>query len=755
MKNTILIQNQTEMANYGHADARPVLTRLGRNFTLLTAETIGTLDDIAASGQADCIFVGSNALHDPIIRNYLESEEGKGSIAELIRSNAGFVLMMQYKAAYDGYELPLPPALGSVKAIPRPDQETSVTSKLVLAHDRASIPLLAYPNRISPESLESAGRAHASLAGVYWHYWELDDLSLWDTHLACRVTSPDRPLIAAAKEHTGTRVILSALPVDWQGNDQLVDNLITYALEGRHSTAFLRSTGAVDITAQYLSAKLSSRGTSHRVYGPSEQDRADAARHTDEGIHNTLYITDGDDLGAYFSSQAAARLQKKLDSGSLRLVAMHRDGDAYRVKVSGQHSAARDAYDLLVPAVAKTLLAGFLDGSFRGTVSGLQELEHLPHGLDISLFPLGVVLAECQRRDRNGSYDEVIGATAALLWLRGKALGPRDESTKSTLKWLRERLVRTDPRECLHSLGVLHELGLISQVEQELADDTLGGLDLSAATEIELIAFLEAATRFNSLEIVDKIVAELTSRQRAGRGPIWIDIPTTAGLVKALIRVRHLDSSSTRKRRARERTLFDLVIPSMMAIEEGYHRSTLRMSAGAFPWDGKASTALRCLSAWYLFEQWLAAPVEEAAEAIARSSRRGALQTLAEGSVRSLRQIFERHDEARATLARQASDLASAAEAEQRAADLQRNLQTVLHRSRFILIFALVISYLCVDHVVRTRFLSEVLQFGDSLVKHWGVHVAAATFLVAVFAVPWDKVGSAIDRMQLAKLIKR
>lgn len=744
MKQLVLIQNQTEMANYGHADCRPALARLGHAHVLLTADTISSLDDITAAGKADAILIGSNSLHDPVIRSYLDSDEGRRGVERAIAAGAGLALMMQYKAAYDDYVLPLPSPFSTTRAVPRPATETAGKARLKLVSDVTSPPIMGYPNELLVPNLEAIGRSHPSLAGVYWHYWEADP-SLWDMHLACTESDPARALVLSAREHLGQRIVLSAIPADWQEQSLLFENLVTYVLDGRHSTAFIGADQRHDVISRYLSAKLNSRGTAHRVYGSSKAERAMAAKNAVRGIHDTIFLPE-QDAWAHFEEVDRLALNERVTRGTLRLVTIERTPSTYRVNISGQRSAARDAYELVVPSIGRALTDGFLDGSFRGTISGLEQLERLPHGLAPSLFPLRAVLEECQRRDRHGSYDEVIGASAALLWVRGRGLGVDHSDTRATLSWLRGKFETTDPRERLHTLGVLSDLGILLPEDVQLAQTTLDSLDLSRATELELIAFLEAATRFERAEVVQNVVKQLLERGKAGAGPVWVDIATTAGLVKALVVARSAYFAGSEDPDGAERELLELVIPAMIAVEEAYYRSLFRMAHGAiFPWDGKASTTLRCLSAWHEFEAWLAAPLEEAVEAIVQSSRRAGLSTLAEAALNSLQGLIGRQAELQDTIATQAEAIGRAQLVEAQANTLRTELRRVLARARVFAFLLTVGLYVAIDHLVRSRLLGEQLELGDSLVRHVTTHSAVAGLVIGVFAVPWDRVFSFVD----------
>ncbi len=745
MKRIALIQNQTEMTNYGHADGRRYLEQLGQDYILFTADSIHALASALISGEIACVLIGTNALHDQVIREYLLSSQAATALSTFLGSGRGLIVMMQYKAAYENYPFSfLPAALGRISAILRPNEETAVSSNLTPLNEVLAPPLLFYPNKVDVTQIQLESRKHSSLTGVYWHYWGIEQPAFWDAHITSNEVEENRNLVISSRDHTGVRVVMSALPLDWHGHMPLFSNVVTYAMDGRHDTAFLLGEDQPDLTVGYLAEKLEGVRQPHRVYGPSAEEQAEALKNVIHGVHNTLFLASGVDAHDLFAGRESGEVQARITAGNLRVISFDVASRGTSVRVLGQRSIARDAYELLVPAVGHQLTRGFLDGSFRGTVAGLEELESLPHGLDATLFPFDRVLEECDRHDRAGSYDEVIGATIALLWLRGKALGIGDPKTQRSLTWLRSRYAATEPRERLQALGVFDSLGVIKPTEVKVANATLSVLDASLATEIELLGHLEAAIRFEREDVARSIICELAKRQRDGHGPIWIDIPTTANLIKLLVVASNRFEALSCGAEPIEAQLRTLVIPAMVAVEGAYHRSLEGEASDALlvPWDGKISTALRCVSAWHLFDQYLGAPVEEAAEAVIRSARRASISSLAEGAIQSLRDVVAAHSHASHKLQEQSELVKAAAKSVEVEESLRK--QTVKLAQRLLLswLATAILLYLIADHVIRTQWLGENLTPGESLVTHWFFHtVVVGGSLLAVLGtvsnIPW------------------
>ena len=744
------------MAHYRHADCRKALDKLELDHRLLTSDSIHSLASVVSAYDPDCILIGTNALHDAIVREHLASDLAKSTIDSHLASGRGMVVMMQYKAAYDDYTFGfIPESLGAVKALPRPDEETAATSLLSSCSGRTAPPLTRYPHLVSLHELEQASRDHGSLTGVYWHHWRLDQSDAWECHISCKIDPRSaRNILVTSGEHTGARIVLSALPLDWHDHQNLFHNVLSYAVDGRHDTAFLTRARRSDLIGKYLEEKLVSIGATHRVYENNPSDVKDAIKHLLDGIHNTLFVHDERIIDEFFDPEDISRLDHLVTKGRLRIVSIESDARGSSVKVSGQRSVARDAYELIVPAIGQALLRGYIDGSFRGTVASLRELEALPYGLDSGLFSLKPALAESDRRDRAGSYDEVIGATSALLWLRGKTLGAQHPRTVETAAWVRQRVARADPRERLHSLGVFSVLGIIDATELDTANATLSGLDIEQATEIELASYLDATLTFGRQDVAVAIVTELSKRQDDDANPLWIDIPTTAGLITLLIRASQAFPALRGETNPLAMNLLKVVVPAMVAVESAYYhsrRSASLSGAAGIPWDGKLTTAIRCVAAWLHFDEFLAAPAQEAAEAVVRSSRRAATTSLAEGAVLALQRVVQGYNEANEKLVSQTNIMEDAAAASLRASNLERRTVNLARLALTAWTILVAVIYVIGDHLVRTLMLKEDLIFGQSLIDHFPTHVAfvivgGIAFLSSMFAIPWVTIGKFAEK---------
>lgn len=745
MAHIALVQNQSEMANYSHADCRSMLRSFGHSHELFTASNIGQLTHGVTAGDYDCLIVASNALHDNVIRDFFSSKTGVGIVETLLSQTCGILILMQYKAAYDDYSFEfLPDPLKKLKAIARPASETAQVSELVSTNQVYAPPLLGYPSEVKVSKLQSVGKNHKTLKGVYWHYWGGEIEPFWDVLLSCASDKEkSRPLILSAKENFGKRIVVSALPIDWHAHVELFKNVISYVSEGRHLTAVVKSSNISSPAFDYFVATLRARKEGFRIYSTDPKQLDTLLENVGRGTHRTLV------LGPTVAEAAAidendVRLKQKMNDGALKIIAFGDSIKGQDLIVSGRQNPATDIYRLLVPEVARDLQSGYLDGSFWSTVTGLKALERLPAGLDDQIFPLEQVRELVLKHDRNGSYDEVFGATVALLWLAKKTAGASGINIDNTLHWLRERMPDMDEEEKIRALTVFSNVGVISSGEVAELERLVSQFRVQMSSEFQLLTLLEAAVEISSENEIVRFVGELSDRQEAGANEngLWVDIPTTAGLVSELVRAHEIVSAGKEGNPATVDAIRDIVIPAMISLEDAFQRSIVAVSGSEsqlYPWDGKAATCLRCLAAWYHFDRFLDAPVTVAADSVHQSASLGRLSVVAENCLETLEFLVAE----KSRLVEELEAAKDAFEERDRAKDQARRARRkagwAVFFSRFFLLAALLQGYIIVDHVIRTKLLGETLAFLDSLSVHTAAHITVITIITALLAVPWSR----------------
>ena len=74
-------------------------------------------------------------------------------------------------------------------------------------------------------------KKHSTIAGLYFDYLDIDDSNaFYDTIV--EDISKNRPLLCLSKKNTAEKVVISTLPIDWQGQTNLFINIVRFCTEG-------------------------------------------------------------------------------------------------------------------------------------------------------------------------------------------------------------------------------------------------------------------------------------------------------------------------------------------------------------------------------------------------------------------------------------------------------------------------------------------------------------------------------------------
>jgi hypothetical protein len=341
----------------------------------------------------------------------------------------------------------LPDALKPVRAVRRPANERSAVGDLALSAAAAQHILLVYPNLIDADVIQQNATSFRSLPGLYWHYWDEVSFASWDTLMVDINEGNPRSLLLASKQSEPYRVVKSALTLDWQRQRSLLENLLTYIVEGRHSTALLSDDHHVTTGYSYLLEALQSRRFPFAEYRRNT-NLSSLARYITSRVHTTLLLApfvDLEDEPQFLQDT----IKSEIDAGGLRLLKIEKtqNGVGRYSVVSRQRCATRIMQQVEL-RIQGELRSGYIDGSFWNTAESLQTLRAIPRRSERDFSKLiDGVLARINDHDRDGSYDETFGATCAAYWLRATYLGATDPATRETERWIRSAIGRYEDRE--------------------------------------------------------------------------------------------------------------------------------------------------------------------------------------------------------------------------------------------------------------------------------------------------------------------
>ena len=164
-----------------------------------------------------------------------------------------------------------------------------------------------------------------------------------------------------------------------------------------------------------------------------------------------------------------------------------------RLSVAGRERLALRLLQDAELRIQAELRSGYIDGSFWSTAETLQTLRSLSHSAGDYRQLVRHALEIANEHDRDGSYDEVFGATCAFLWMRGTFLGADAKETKATARWIRARIEKYDTREQALAYLTLDELRLLTREEMKSPVSLLNTLEPERLSEIDLVVYLRAA----------------------------------------------------------------------------------------------------------------------------------------------------------------------------------------------------------------------------------------------------------------------
>lgn len=723
MYSVALVQNQSEMAHYSYADTRPVIREFGYEVVLYTADNIDELRQALARKRFDAVVFGSNALNDKSIRSETAKPEFQETFRSWLSTGRGFLSFHQLRlAAQPDASLPfLPAPLCQVAPIVRPLSEQSATGSVAVSPGSDDHVALLYPHAVDPEMVRRQALSFKSLPGLYWHYWTNVNLGDWDSLLVDpKGATGSRSLVLSAKESEGHRVVLSALTLDWQHQRALLHNLLTYVVEGRHNTAVLIEKGNANIAFDYLLGTLRSRKFPFRSY-LAQRELSGLNKHLTSGVHRTLLVgpfVDRDSLPPELNETIRARVA----SGQLKLLAVEGDsGGPLRFSVAGRERYALRLLQSVELSIQGELRCGYVDGSFWATAETLQRLEGMRERSGTYAGLVGETLRLAGEHNRNGSYDEVFGVSCALLWMHARYLGELSPTTTSTVSWIRSRVGDYELREQVLAYTTLAEIGLLQPGERERLTAILSQLTMNGLSEIDVIVYLRAALLTQTMECVGPLVSALHRLQQNG---LWIDLATSATAATILMDVLPLltkQPTLVPLRPIVESMIFEAVI----RIQDALPRSPAQ-AAGAYLWDGKASTTIKCLQAWLRLDELIDLPVYEL---VAELSSHDALatQTTAGKTALSVLETVKKENqdlrrETAIALLKLARDRAAA------------------RRGRQLLFASVILLYVFCALVVAlgSEAATTVISvFRHAYVDSWPFHLAFAGVFAAIMVLPW------------------
>ncbi|WP_371194792.1 hypothetical protein [Glaciecola sp. SC05] len=732
MYSVALVQNQSEMAHYGYADARPMLKDLAYIVELYTADNIENLQLAFSRNSFDAVIFASNALNDKTILNEVSSESFKYSFNAWLSSGRGkgcLVLLQLKLASSENANLSfLPNQLSQVNAKVRPVNEGAAEGEFNFIGDTESS-FMGYPHFVSSESLQQTSLNFKSLPGLYWHYWSDVNPSDWEEFITDETFGEEnRSLLLSSRNLPAGRVVLSALPIDWQKQRNLFENIITYVVEGEHKTAFLIDQNNHNIALGYLIGTLKSQRFPYRCYYVN-QDLSELSRNLENGVHESLVLAPHVSL-AHLTSALCELAKSLVRDGGLKLIVIDEDDDFNRrFSIAGRERTAKSLLSDVEVLIQSEIKHGYIDGSFWSTAETLQVLEGIEESASYSLY-VDEILKQADLHDKNGSYDEVFGASCAFTWLRANYLGLNDSKTEESISWIREKISDYEIREQAQAYLIFSKLGILETDEMSKLEIVLSNLNSDSLSEIDCIVFLNCCFVTSSFQSVQTLIGRLEEKQSSNTGA-WLDLATTSDAVSALVGL----SSQLRKKEPNlyaklKSRVEQMIFNGIIYIQDALERAPNLSSSSDYPWDGKASTAIKCINAWLLTEELIDFPVQELVDSLRKIENRAVKISSNRRALNVLKELKEENG------ALKKLEILKEVEASE--------LRKKASKSGFLLmILGFLFYFFCttIYGIVSSQGSDALLSVIEKgFVDIWGTHLTAIAVIAALLVVPWKNI---------------
>lgn len=726
-----LVQNQSEMAHYSYADASRFLRDLGYQVELFTAFNVHELERSLVQ-DLDAVVLASNSLNDKTIRRAFATSTLPMALEDFLASGKGLVSFHQLGLASSDLSTLefLPANLREVRARSRPPEERSADGVLAIHPAHGKHLALNYPHDVDADSIAKNALQFRSLPGLYWHYWTGNSEAYWDTLVVDRSGSSVRPLILCTKGDAQCRVVLSALTLDWQRADALLENVLRYTVEGQHRTALLTDGRTSSAAFEFLTETLSSRRFPFRRYD-FRRDTEPLKRYIDEGMHRTVVLAPQLSFDS-LDEELQVIVDRAIDSGQLRVIDMTSSPSGTgRFTVRGRQRYAQKLLHDLELEVQAELRHGYIDGSFWSTVETLQSLTALSRVSGAYRDFVAAAIELMDTHDRDGSYDEVFGATCAALWIRAEFLGPSHEKTERTASWIRRCIDRYDDRERALAFRMLAVHGLLLPEERQRISAILVSVGSEHLSLIDLVSYLRAALAIGHSPAIAPLVMRLCERVTSDG---WPDLATAAEAAIALLDAaplvarEHLGTGpSGEVRHSMDSVLHEAIILIQDAVARtAPERYTPK--GGRYPWDGKASTSAKCIEAWLKFDELQDMPVYEVVDSIQQFHR----DVIGLESSRTALQVL---DDLKATTDELQEELTQA-----NARLLRAAVAEVAARRRTLMLLGTVYILVALSAAIFwSSARSGIGIVASAFVHVWPFHLTVGALALTALAVPWER----------------
>lgn len=552
-------------------------------------------------------------------------------------------------------------------------------------------------------------------------------MSDWEILLTDKVgVDTEKALVVVARNSEKGRIVASSLTLDWQKQREALKNIFTYVVEGKHNTAFLSNENNRNTAFDYLVGSLQSRKYPFRSYFLG-QKLNELELHIKSGVHMILVLGPFVELKKLPTS-LLNMVVESVQKGNLKLISIDSsESEVRRFSVAGRERSALRLLNKAELQIQSELRTGYIDGSFWSTAETLQILKDLPQSTSDYKTLAGETLKLANSHDRNGSYDEVFGVTCAFLWMRKTYLNKGSKEIDSTAKWVRTRINEYETREQVQAYLMLASLEIITNDEKNILSNILVQISSDVLSEIDTIVYLKSAVISKNHAITPSLISQLNKLQKANG--VWVDLATTASAISTLIDVLDATRAESSFYAELKPSIENMLFHGIIYIQNSLEHSSTNIDNQNYPWDGKASTTVKCIQAWFKFEEIIDLPVYELIETLSKYDVQ--LSSLVSG--RQALSVLEDLKKDNNSLSRELKDTVNKLD--------NANILAKKSKIRLLIIFIILyIGFSLIYGLFKVESLTEIIKIIKvSFINSWVIHLATIGSLAAMLAVPWKK----------------
>lgn len=636
MQKIALIQNQVYMSYASKSDIRPLLANLGYDSSqvnLYTAHNIKKLKNDLDSGEIDAVVFSSNSLSEKSIKAEVATELFINSFSDFLNQGKGCLILHQLNSipknsGEQGATFDFLP-MKSPKVVKRENEDVT-KGELIKSRMTETHPLFTFPNTVSVEALKEYC---IQKKGLYWHYLDHVESADWDVLLHDETEHYSRrPLLIATRESSKYRVVISSLNLDWQREEILLKNLLTFVREGKCNTAVIKDKTYNSMAFEFFLKTLDALNYRYKLYDFSN-DIDEFKNQIEQGTHSIVvlgptYLHEDQQEKKEWIQEIEDFLYPFISDGKIKYIGIEPDEkNLKQFFVAGREkSALRILQDTEIKIHRVLQQNKLIDDSFWSSVDTLKVHSRIKPAFTI--FTEDTVKPIFAHTNKNlvddAAYNGLLVPTSALLWLRAAYLGTDAEETRKTVRWMKNALLSGQEVEveCVIALNSMLELVIETEFATEQLIRRISDKDLSGYNEIEIVPYIKAAILLKDIDKIKRFISTLESKKNEEK--LWIDISISANIVNLLLEALVMLKEHDAFTEAIEKTIEDMVFPTVIIMQNMANKNKSESDIH-FHWENKANTTLKCVSAMLKFEELMDLPVTEMVQSLLSYSQYGNL----------------------------------------------------------------------------------------------------------------------------------